>query len=55
MLAVQLLIPEDDEDLALTLNGKRKLKRLDFDKAMLSAGIPEKAIENLWGGLRKGR
>jgi serine/threonine-protein kinase HipA len=55
MLAVQLLIPDDDEDLALNLNGKKKkLKKLDFDKAMLSAGIPGKAIENLWGRITKG-
>lgn len=55
MLAVQLLMPEDDEELALTLNGKKKkLKKQDFDTAMLNAGIPEKAIENLWRRINKG-
>lgn len=55
MLAVKLLMPEDDEDLALTLNGKkRKLKRKDFNEAMLNAGIPKKAIENLWRRITKG-
>ncbi|CAN5227138.1 HipA domain-containing protein [soil metagenome] len=55
MLAVQLLIPEDEEDLALTLNGKKKkLKKLDFDTAMFGAGIPKKAVENLWGRITKG-
>lgn len=55
MLAVQLLLPDDKEDLALTLNGKkRKLKRLDFDTAMLRAGIPEKAVDNLWRRMKKG-
>ena len=55
MLAVQLLIPEDDEDLALTLNGKKKkLKKNDFDAAMLQSQIPEKAIDNLWRRLKKG-
>ena len=55
MLAVKLLIPEDDEDLALTLNGKkRKIKKLDFDTAMLNAGIPEKAVDNLWKRIQKG-
>jgi serine/threonine-protein kinase HipA len=55
MLAVKLLMPEDDEDLALTLNGKkRKLKQNDFNEAMLKAHIPEKAIENLWKRIEKG-
>jgi serine/threonine-protein kinase HipA len=55
MLAVQLLMPEDDEEMALTLNGKkRKLKKPDFDTAMLNADIPAKAIENLWGMINKG-
>ncbi len=55
ILAVQLLMPEDDEELALTLNGKKKkLKKRDFDMAMLSSGIPKKAVENLWGRIIKG-
>ncbi|MDT0689959.1 HipA domain-containing protein [Salegentibacter sp. F188] len=55
VLAVQLLMPEDDEELALTLNGKKKkLKKPDFDTAMVNAGIPEKAIENLWRRIDKG-
>lgn len=55
LLSVQLLMPEDDEELALTLNGKKKkFTRLDFNTAMLTAGIPEKAIENLWGRIIKG-
>lgn len=54
-VAVKLLIPEDDEELALNLNGKkRKLKREDFNKAMLNAHIPKKAIENLWKRIEKG-
>jgi len=55
VLAVQLLMPEDDEELALTLNGKKKkLKKQDFDTAMLNAGIPEKAVDNLWRRINKG-
>lgn len=55
MVAVKLLIPEDQEDLALNLNGKkRKLKRKDFNEAMSKAQIPEKAIENLWNRIEKG-
>ena len=55
MIAAQLLMPDDLEDLALNLNGKkRKLKRDDFNQAMLNGGIPEKAIENLWKRIEKG-
>jgi serine/threonine-protein kinase HipA len=55
MVAVKLLIPEDNEELALNLNGKkRKLKREDFNEAMLKAHIPQKAIENLWKRIEKG-
>ncbi|MDX1829318.1 MAG: HipA domain-containing protein [Lutibacter sp.] len=55
MVAVKLLIPEDPEELALNLNGKkRKLNREDFNKAMLKSKIPEKAIENLWNRIDKG-
>tara|TARA_R110001592_G_scaffold10559_3_gene54545 strand:+ start:162 stop:1118 length:957 start_codon:yes stop_codon:yes gene_type:complete len=55
MVAVKLLIPEDNEELALNLNGKkRKLKRKDFNEAMEKAHIPTKAIENLWKRIEKG-
>lgn len=55
ILAVQLLMSEDDEELALTLNGKKKkIKRLDFDTAMINSGIPKKAVENLWGRIERG-
>ncbi|WP_339893766.1 HipA domain-containing protein [uncultured Algibacter sp.] len=55
MISSQLLLPDDLEDLALNINGKkRKLKREDFNEAMLKAHIPEKAIENLWKRIEKG-
>lgn len=55
MIAAQLLLPDDIDDLALNLNGKkRKLKRKDFNEAMLKAHIPERAIENLWKRIQKG-
>jgi len=55
MISAQLLLPDDLEDLALNINGKkRKLKREDFNEAMLKAHIPEKAIENLWKRIEKG-
>ncbi len=55
MISAQLLLPDDPEELALTLNGKkRKISRADFDTAMTNAHIPKKAIENLWGRIEKG-
>lgn len=55
MVATKLLIPEDLEELALNLNGKkRKLNRDDFNAAMTKSNIPKKAIENLWGRIEKG-
>lgn len=43
-----LVIPEDSEELALTLNGKkRKLTRQDFEQAMLLSGLNEKAVSNI--------
>ncbi|WP_272856155.1 HipA domain-containing protein [Aequorivita todarodis] len=55
MIAAQLVLPDDQEDLALNLNGKkRKLKKADFNAAMLKGGIPKKAVENLWKRIEKG-
>ena len=55
MISAQLLLPDDPEELALTLNGKkRKLTRTDFDTAMIKAHIPKKAIENLWRRIAEG-
>ena len=40
---------EDTEELALTLNGrKRKLRRNDFVQAMTASGMDEKVIDNLF-------
>lgn len=55
MIAAQLLLPADSEELALTLNGKkRKLTRSDFEIGMERAKIPRKAIKNLWVRIEKG-
>lgn len=49
MLSTALLMPEDTEELALTLNGKRrKIKRSDFEVAMNGCGLEEKIIDNLF-------
>ena len=49
LLSTSIVMPEDDEELALTLNGKKKkIKRADFEKAMLDSGMDEKAIGKLF-------
>jgi serine/threonine-protein kinase HipA len=49
LVASELVVEGDDEDLALNLNGKkRKIKRNDFEIAMSSAGIDQKVIENIF-------
>jgi serine/threonine-protein kinase HipA len=54
LVASQLVVEGDDEELALNLNGKKKkLKRADFETAMKSAGIDEKTIENIFNRFAK--
>lgn len=54
LLSTALAIPEDDEELALTLNGKKKrIKREDFEIAMRDSGMDEKAITNLFARFSK--
>jgi len=49
MVASALLMKDDNEDLALTLNGrKRKLVRSDFNKVMLAAGVDARSIERMY-------
>lgn len=49
LLSTGLVLPEDTEELALTLNGrKRKLRRNDFVQAMTASGMDEKVIDNLF-------
>lgn len=48
MLNAVILNPKDDEELALTLNGKKKkLKRLDFISSGVIMGVEQKTIEHL--------
>ncbi|WP_108424451.1 HipA domain-containing protein [Flagellimonas amoyensis] len=55
MISAQLILPDDPEELALTLNGKKnKITKEDFDLAMEKAHIPKKAIENLWARVMDG-
>ena len=54
LLASALVVEKDTEELALTLSGKkRKLKRLDFEKAMLAFRLDKRMIENLFTRLAR--
>ena len=54
LLATKLVIPQDNEELALTLNGKKsKLKKVDFDSLLKTMKVDDKAIENVYDKFRK--
>lgn len=54
LLSTALAMPEDEEELALTLNGKKKqIKYEDFEKAMLDSGMDDKAIANIFNRFAK--
>ncbi|BEG97865.1 HipA domain-containing protein [Bacteroides sedimenti] len=54
LLSTALVMPEDTEELALALNGKkRRLKRSDFETAFGSSGLEEKVIENIFSKFGK--
>lgn len=54
MISTALVMPEDIEELALTLNGKkRKIKCSDFELAMSSSGLEKKIIGNLFAKFAK--
>lgn len=49
LLASELVVEGDDEELALTLNGKKKkISKNDFSTAMKTSGVDEKVIENIY-------
>ena len=54
LLSTALVMPDDDEELALALNGKkRRIKRKDFEKAMYDSGMGYKAISSLFDRFSK--
>ena len=54
LLSTSIVMPDDDEELALTLNGKKKkIKKVDFETAMRDSGMDDKAIANLFGRFYK--
>jgi serine/threonine-protein kinase HipA len=49
LLSTKLAMPEDLEELALTINGKKnRLKRADFDELATKLGIPAKSSERVY-------
>lgn len=54
LLNVNLIYPDDKEDLALTLGGrKRKIKRSDFDQFATSLGLSEIVRDNVYKDFSK--
>jgi len=54
LLNVNLIFPDDKEDLALFLGGrKRKIKRSDFDQLAMSLGISDVVRDNIYKDLSK--
>lgn len=50
LLNTLLVSPSDSEELALTLNGKkRKISRKDFETALINSGVNHKVVGNLFG------
>ena len=49
LVASELVVEGDDDELALTLNGKKKkINRNDFELAMKGSGMGQKAMENIF-------
>ncbi len=56
MVATTIVNPEDDEELALTLNGKKKkLKRKDFESAFSNLRIEKKQQENIFRKMERAK
>lgn len=54
LVASELVVEGDDEDLALNLYGKKKkIKRIDFEIAMSEAGLEQKVIDNIFKKYKK--
>lgn len=54
LLSTVLVIPEDTEELALTLCGKKsKLERKHFEEAMLQSGVDAKVVDNIFSKFAK--
>jgi len=56
LVATALVNPADDEDLALTLNGrKKKINKRDFETAFKTSKLDEKQQQNIFMKMEKGK
>lgn len=56
MVSTTLVYPEDKEELALSINGKKKkIKKSDFSAAFYTAQLDEKQQENIFNKMRKAK
>lgn len=54
LVASELVVEGDDEDMALNLNGKKKkIKKSDFETAMKGADLDKKVIDNIFNKYKK--
>lgn len=54
LVASELVVESDDEDLALHLNGKKKkIKKMDFEIAMKGSGLDQKVMDNIFRKFKK--
>ena len=54
LLNVHLVFPEDEEELALTLDGRKKhINKQNFIRAMASSGLDSKVMENIFNKFLK--
>lgn len=54
LLSTAIVMPEDKEELALTLNGKKaRIKRSDFENSIIASGVNEKVLDNIAKKFRK--
>lgn len=54
LLSTAIVMPEDKEELALTLNGKKaRLRRHDFEQSIISSGVNKKVVDNIAKKFRK--
>jgi serine/threonine-protein kinase HipA len=52
LVSTALVLPEDQEESALTINGKKaKLNRLDFDTLAKNLGLSDKQRDNIYTNL----
>ena len=54
LLSTALVMPEDKEELALTLNGKKNnLNRKDFETSCQNSGLEPRVVENIFVKFQK--